>query len=255
MPSSIVKGSIAAEERVQWLRDRLAADGAVTLGQAASELAVSEMTIRRDLTELEERGLARRVRGGAKAVGPQTFAERHTVAARAKARIAAKLVSLLPAEGVVAFDASSTIMRLSNGLKSARALSVLTNSPETFAALQGSPGVTALLTGGQLDERTGSLVGPLACRTAEQFTVSVFFASAAAVDPRAGALESTLEEAEVKRSIAAGAERVVLAVDASKLNVRGVAIGLPWDAIDLLVTDLDPADERLRPYRDLARLR
>ena len=51
----------------------------------------------------------------------------------------------------------------------------------------------------------------------------------------------------MKRSIAAGAEQVVLAVDASKLGGRAVAVGLEWDAIDLLVTDLDPADDRLDP--------
>jgi DeoR family fructose operon transcriptional repressor len=65
-------------------------------------------------------------------------------------------------------------------------------------------------------------------------------------------MEATLEEAEVKRSIAASAERVVLAVDSSKLDARGVAVGLEWHDIDLLVTDLDPGDTRLAPYRDLA---
>src|SRR5690348_17642588 len=47
----------------------------------------------------------------------------------------------------------------------------LTNGPETFGSLQGLPGVTALLTGGRLDPRTGSLVGPMACRAATQLAV------------------------------------------------------------------------------------
>ena len=160
----------------------------------------------------------------------------------------------MPPDGTIAFDASSTIMRLSSTLGAARDLSILTNSPVTFGALRGKPGVTALLTGGALDERTGSLVGPLACRTAEQLRVSTFFASAAGIDPRSGGLEATLEEAEVKRSIAAGTQTVVLAADTSKLDRRSVAIGVDWDRIDVLVTDLDPADERVRPYRRLARL-
>jgi DeoR family fructose operon transcriptional repressor len=84
--------------------------------------------------------------------------------------------------------------------------------------------------------------------------VRTFFASAAAIDPRSGALEATLEEAEVKRSIAAGADEVVLAVDASKLEARAVAVSLDWDGIDILVSDLDPRDKRLAPYRDLARV-
>jgi DeoR family fructose operon transcriptional repressor len=251
---SIVQGTLASEERLRWLNEKLAADGSVALAEAAEALGVSEMTIRRDLAELEHRGTARRVRGGARAVGPQTFAERRHTAARAKSRVANKLAGLVPATGFVAFDASSTVMRLTAGLDAARDLTVLTNGPDTFRALQGLPGVTPLLTGGQLDSRTGSLIGPLACRAAAQFTVESFFASAAAVDPKTGALEATLEEAEAKRSIAAGAERVILAVDSSKLDSRAAAVGLEWDQVSVLVTDLDPGSDRLAPFRGLAEI-
>ena len=169
----------------------------------------------------------------------------------AKARIAAKLTALVPRTGAVAFDASSTVMRLVGMLGDARDLSVLTNGPDTFNALQGIPGVIPLLTGGHLELRTGSLVGPLACRTATQFRVGTFFTSAAAVHPQGGALEATLEEAEVKRCIAAGAKEVVLAVDASKLSDQAVAVALEWEQVDVLVTDLDPSDRRLKAYRGL----
>jgi len=252
--SSILQGTLASEARLRWLSETLTVDGSVTIAAAAEALRVSDMTIRRDLAELEDRGTARRVRGGARALGPQSFAERRQRAGRAKTRIAAKLSGLVPAQGVVAFDASSTIMRLASGMDAARDLTVLTNGPDTFAALQGLPGVTATLTGGRLEPRTGSLVGPLACRSAAQFTVQTLFASAAAVDAPRGALETTLEEAEVKRSIAQGAHDVVLAVDSSKLGGRAVAVGIDWDRVDVLVTELDPGDERLTPYRDFARV-
>jgi len=47
---------------------------------------------------------------------------------------------------------------------------------------------------------------------------------------------------------------VVLAVDATKLGGRGVAVGLEWEQVDILVTELDPGDPRVAAYRDLARL-
>jgi DeoR family fructose operon transcriptional repressor len=247
-------GTIAAEERLRWLSERLVADGAVTIASAAEELAVSEMTIRRDLDELEDRGSARRVRGGARAIGPQPFAQRHQTAARAKGRIADKLAPLVPVAGVVAFDASSTVLRLTGALGAACDLTVVTNGPETFNALHGLAGIHPLLTGGRLEERTGSLVGPLAWRSASQLTVRTFFASASAVSPRNGGLETTLDEAEVKRVIAAAAEQVVLAVDASKLGGQGVAVGIEWECVDVLVTELDPGDQRLDDYRRLVRL-
>jgi DeoR family fructose operon transcriptional repressor len=132
---------------------------------------------------------------------------------------------------------------------------VLTNGPETFQALQGTVGVRPMLTGGELEPRTGSLVGPLACRAAGQLAVMTLFASAAALDLTLGATESCIEEAEVKRSMAVAAGQVVLAVDSSKLDGRSIAVSLDWDAVDLLVTELSPRDARLKPYRDLVEIR
>ncbi len=252
---TVTRGSLAAGERLEWLSDRLERDGAVTIAEAADALGVSEMTIRRDLDELEERGTARRVRGGAWALGPRTFAERHDVASPAKSRIAAKLGELVPVEGVVAFDASSTVLRLTTHLGEARDLQVLTNGPDTFSALQGRSGVDALLTGGRLDVRTGSLVGFLACRAAEALAVDRFFCSAAAITVEGGPREATLQDAEVKLAMARTAGEVVLAVDSSKLGGRAPAASIEWGRVDVLVTDLDPEDERLDDYRERVEVR
>jgi len=248
---SRLQGSLAGEERLRWLGERLEQDGSVSIDDAAATLGVSEMTIRRDLAELEERGTARRVRGGAKAVGPQTFAERRTTMTQAKGRIAAKLATLIPSTGAVTFDASSTVMRFATSLRGARDLSILTNGPDTFDALRDRVGVTPLLTGGRLEPRTGSLVGPLACWTVAQFAAQCFVTSAAALDPTTGAHEANLDEADVKRAMANRAERVVLAADSSKLGRRSLAVGLEWDHVDLLVTELRTDDPRLAPYREL----
>ncbi|WP_083391154.1 DeoR/GlpR family DNA-binding transcription regulator [Parafrankia soli] len=252
---SLPQRNVPGEDRLTWLSDQLRDQGAVTITAAAAALNVSEMTIRRDLFQLEERGVARRVRGGARSVGPRSFAQRRDRMAAAKSRIAAKLAELVPDGGAVAFDASSTVMRLAGALTSADDLLVVTNGPDTFGVLRDRPGISVLLTGGRLDPRTGSLVGPLASRAAADITVRRLFASAAALDERAGPLEETPEEADVKRALAAGAEQIVLAVDSSKLGTRAVARWLDWDRVDWLVTELDPQDDRLAPYRRVTRLR
>jgi DeoR family fructose operon transcriptional repressor len=247
--------NLATEERLQWLVGRLRDDGSVAIVDAAAALEVSEMTVRRDLLELEERGVARRVRGGALPLGPQTFAQRKGLRSRAKARIASKLLDLVPATGSVAFDASSTVMRAAVALAGAQDLVVLTNGPDTFQALQRRPGLTPTLTGGHLDARTGSLVGPLATWSARQLTVSRFFTSCAALDPATGSTELVVEEADVKRAIGVGATEIVLAADSSKLGHRATAVTFAWDAISYLITELDPGDRRLDPYRALTEIR
>jgi DeoR family transcriptional regulator, fructose operon transcriptional repressor len=246
--------SVDAIERLDAIRARVEADGRVKVAELAMALDVSEMTIRRDLDVLAEQGAVVRVRGGAMALGPQQFADRFGRQARAKEKIAQKLVGLVGDSGAIGIDASTTLQRLAGALRRARDLTVLTNGPESFAALQTTSGVTPLLTGGQLDRRTGSLVGPLATRSARDLLLRRLFVSAAGVDPEHGTSESTLEEADVKVALADVSSQIVVAVDHSKLGHRGPARCLTIDRVDILVTDLDPSDERLDPYRRLAEI-
>lgn len=239
------------EERIEEVRDLIADRGAVRIDELAREFGVSEMTIRRDLDELEALGLARRVRGGAIATGPEPWERRHQHNARAKAKIAEKLHPMVPTVGTVAFDASTTIYRLAASISNVRDLVVVTNGWDTFHSLKGVPGATAFLTGGSEEPRTGSLVGPMASRAAQSFFYDTFFASAAALDIEGGPSEAALAESEVKRAFSQTSNRVVLAVDQSKLETRAPARVLDFDSIDLLVTDLDPSDSRLDAYRAL----
>jgi DeoR family fructose operon transcriptional repressor len=247
--------SIEAVDRLERIETQVRSAGRVRVAELAVELAVSEMTIRRDLDVLADQGVVRRIRGGAVALGPQPFAERFSRHARAKDRIAAKLLDLVGDGGAIGIDASSTLQRLAGQLGEVRELTVVTNGPDTFAALQDARGVTALLTGGQRDARTGSLVGPLATRAAHEVLLRRLFISAAAVHPVHGTSEATLEEAEVKLAFADVAGEVILAVDASKLGQRAPARGLPPERVDIVVTELEPDDPRLDPYRDDWQLR
>jgi DeoR family fructose operon transcriptional repressor len=236
-------------ERLDVIRARVQSEGRVRIAQLATALEVSEMTIRRDLELLADQGVVQRIRGGASAVGPRTFASRYGQHARAKERIARKLSGLIGDGGAIGVDASTTLQRLANVLDECRDITVVTNGPELFTGLQEKPGVTPLLTGGQLDRRTGSLIGPLAARAARDLLLRRLFVSAAGIDPKFGTSETTLEEADVKLALAEVAGEVVVAVDHSKLGQRGPARCLGLDRIETLVTDLDPNDERLDPYR------
>jgi DeoR family fructose operon transcriptional repressor len=242
--------SVDALIRLRRIEQEVRRAGKAKVTDLAAELEVSEMTIRRDLDMLAEQGVVRRIRGGAVSVGPEPFAERFTRHVRAKNRVAAKLAELVGDGGAIGFDASSTVQGLANHLDGVTDLTVVTNGPETFNTLQNRPGVTALLTGGQLDARSGSLVGPLATHSARQLLLRRLFVSAAAIDTRYGTSEMTLEDAEVKQALADVAGEVIVAMDSSKLGKRAVARGLFPDRIDILVTELDPSDARLDPYRE-----
>jgi len=245
---------LLGEERRARLLEILSRDGALRLDPVAEQLGVSVMTVRRDLDDLEAEGLARRVRGGAVApVLPRPFGERMSTRSAAKSAIARKALELVPPTGAVAFDASSTSGMLL-GEVTARDLVVATNSIQNAATARRRPGVRGILIGGELEERTDSFVGAVACRAAASLGYSRFFTSASAVSA-AGTSEVSLEEVQVKEVFASRAEQTILLADGSKLGRQAIAHAFDWRFIDVLVTDLDPGDERLDQYRELTELR
>jgi DeoR family fructose operon transcriptional repressor len=245
-----------SEARRQALLVALERDGLIRLTESAEALGVSTMTIRRDLADLEEEGLVRRVRGGAMSViGPRPFAERRATRLRAKELIAEKALALVPGHGALALDASTTVGTVAVRLKAASALTVATNSYPTYLAMRGTPGVTPILVGGQTEEITDSFVGPIAVRAAESLRYTRFFASASALDARLGASEVSLAEADVKRAFQRVAKELVLCVDSSKLAQHSVAAGFALTEVAVLITELDPRDSRLDEFRDLVELR
>ena len=243
-------GSLAAEERRLVLLDLLRASGRVDITGAAGQLGVHHMTIRRDLKGLEREGSARLVRGGAIFVGTEEFEIRQSKALSAKRRIAEKLAPLVRTHESVAIDASTTLFALVEELPPVDHLLVVTYGIPAFQALQSRTDVRAFLSGGEVDRRTGSLVGPVAQRTLQSFSVSCGFLSATGLDPELGTMEPTVEEVEMKQAMVRASQHVVLAVDSTKLSQRSAVRALSLDQIQTVVTELDPADSRLDPYRE-----
>lgn len=247
---------LLSTERRARLLEILAQDGSVRLDAAAQTLGVSAMTVRRDLDDLEREGVARRVRGGAvAAIVPQGFGTRMAARGGAKAEIARKALDLIPHGGAVAVDASSTAGALVRELDASHEVLVVTNSYDNLRTAQGRPGVDAVLVGGRLELRTDSFVGAVACQTAASMHYDRFFTSAAALDPAFGTSESTLDETQVKRVFAAHSDETIVLADAAKLDRLATARALAWEEVSLLVTELDPADERLDAFRDLVDIR
>lgn len=245
-----ITGSVATEDRRNELRHALRNDGAIDLKRAAEKWGMHPMTIRRDLDFLEREGIARRVRGGAVYVGVEDFQQRQGRELAAKRRIAQKLLPLLPKRQAIALDASTTIFQFASTISRAEQLSVVTNGLATFEVLQHRPGIRAYLTGGESEERNASLVGPLAVTAVSSFLLSRSFLSTTCLDPVIGMSEPTDAEVEVKRALADASQHVVLAADSTKLGTRSVVRALTMERIDVLVTELEPFDVRLDPYRD-----
>jgi DeoR family fructose operon transcriptional repressor len=97
-------------------------------------------------------------------------------------------------------------------------------------------------------------VGSIALRSVEAFHFDRIFLSTKSISPESGTSEPTPPQVDVKRAMVAVANHVVIAVDSSKLGTTSPVRALSFTDIDLLVTELDPRDTRLDPYRDSVEL-
>ncbi|MGF3056395.1 DeoR/GlpR family DNA-binding transcription regulator [Microbacterium sp. YY-01] len=248
-------GSLRGEERRAQILAVLRRDGSAQIDELAGQLQVSEMTIRRDLDDLDNEGLVRRVRGGAVAAeGPRPFGERRAVRSRAKQAIAAKAMALLPSRGAIAIDASSTVAAIAQSLPAREPLTVATNSWENFSVARAVPGISAVVVGGEMEEATGSLVGKIACDGAESMNYQRFFFSASAVDAAHGTSEVSFAESQVKKAFARRSQQLVLCVDSSKLGEVALSATFALADIDVVITELSPDDARLAPFRELTEI-
>ncbi len=237
--------SVLAEPRQQAILTILDSGGQAVVSELAKRFSVSEMTIRRDLAALEERGLAQRVHGGAISVAKSRFSHRLSANSRLKAKAIAKVVDFIPNEGCVYLDGSTTMLGLVKHFKGKVHLQIATNNVETFNRLAALRGPAPLLLGGSLDTRTDNLIGPLALRSIESLVFDAAFFSAWGLHETVGLNEVTMEDAEVKDCVAKRSRTVYVSLDHSKL---GVTAGFTWKhgrEKSVLATDLDPDDQFL----------
>ncbi|WP_265520754.1 DeoR/GlpR family DNA-binding transcription regulator [Oerskovia flava] len=242
-----------ASQRHEHILAQIREHGAVRISELTVALDVSDMTVRRDLVELAERGLVRKVHGGA--VAPHTtshepgFAVKSTLATAEKQAIAVAAAQLVAPGSSIALGAGTTTHLLAQALvalPAVRPLTVVTNSvpvAETFHRA-GDPRIETLLTGGA---RTPSdaLVGPIAESSLAELRVDHVFLGTHGVSVEAGLTTPNLDEAATNRAmIASGAQTVVLA-DHTKWQTTGLRVFATLAEVDVLVTDtgLAPADQ------------
>jgi DeoR/GlpR family transcriptional regulator of sugar metabolism len=230
---------VLAAERHARIVAELEKREAVRVAELAASLSVSEMTIRRDIEQLESQGLARRVHGGAARVVDFAFSEpgfevKFGHHADTKSAIAHEAVALVRPGATLFVTAGTTTFALAKLLPTVPDLTVATNSIKVAEALGNS--VRTILTGG---ERTPSeaLVGPLATSSLSQLHVEICFMGVHGLHPRGGLTTPNLLEAETNRAAANAAARLVVLADSSKYGLLSLAQIAPLERADTLISD------------------
>jgi DeoR/GlpR family transcriptional regulator of sugar metabolism len=206
----------------------------------ASRFGVSRETVRRDLAQLDARGLLRRVHGGAQK--PQTAAEapfrdRLIENADAKERIARTTASLFQDDDTLMIDTGSTTQALALEL-APRRLMIITNSVGVAQNLY-RPGSLARvhLVGGEYRGDTGEMLGSVALDQIGRYRADHAILTVGAIDAQGGFMDFDVEEAMVARAMIRQSEQVTVIADHSKFGRVAMAQVCPLDGVSRLVTD------------------
>jgi DeoR/GlpR family transcriptional regulator of sugar metabolism len=218
------------ETRRREIAEVLRASGAVTVAEVEARFGVSAMTARRDLAELERRGVVRRTHGGAVlptiSAHEDSFARRLNSNAGAKRRLAEEAVDLLAPRQSVFLDSSTTSHFVARRMaETGIPATVLTNSLPVMELIfsEGGPNLELIAVGGNLRRLTRSFVGPFAVRTVQGHFVDRLFLSVKGLTENGMLTDADPLEAEVKRAMIGQAAESTLLIDHSKLSVRGLS--------------------------------
>ncbi|HGM4944479.1 TPA: DeoR/GlpR family DNA-binding transcription regulator [Serratia marcescens] len=215
-------------QRKKIILEKLAQDGQVLAKQLSEMFGLSEDTVRRDLRELDAEGLLQRVHGGALPVSSAiaSFAERNQLESGAKRAIAKAAAALIAPGQVVIIDGGTTSAELVRQLPANLNATIVTHSPSVAVGLVDHPTVEVILIGGRLYKHSIVSVGAAAVEAMSYIRADLYFMGVTGVHPTAGLSTGDLEEAYIKRALAARAAETVVLASAAKLNAASqYAIG------------------------------
>ena len=250
---SQLEQTLPPEQRRERILAFLNAQERTSVFELSQALDVSEVTVRKDLDQLELQGLLTRVRGGAVVSGrgrlERYFAAREQEHIEEKRRIAQAAAALVRPGQRVFLDASTTALQVARLIKEREDLVVVTNGLYTALELNFSAGITTIVVGGTMRPRSSSLVGSFNFESLRRLRFDAGFFGARGITARDGLMESDIEEALLKQQIVSASDTVVGVADSSKFGVNAFsAFALPQEISRIITDDGAPRDmvEELR---------
>jgi DeoR/GlpR family transcriptional regulator of sugar metabolism len=246
----------ARERRAQIVR-LVAEHERVSVADLTSRFLVTDASIRRDLTILEDEGRLHRVRGGA--VGGAAARHFGIYAGKArerreeKARIGAAAAGMISVGDVVFLDSGTTVAaiaaRIPGPLRRSNAITVVTHSLPVVEEIGAWESPHLICLGGLYLPDYRAFVGPQAIASVRELSADIVFLGCEGLTIEQGLTTPHVLVAEVGAMMAARARRVVVVADSSKLGQSGFTPIVPITTVDALVTDSAASPDHLERIR------
>jgi DeoR family transcriptional regulator of aga operon len=230
-------------------------NGKVDVSELSKNCGVSEVTIRNDLIQLEQKGMLIRTRGGAlrqESVSTDfALSEKRRRNFREKQLIGKKAAELIKDGETIIIDSGTTTLEVARNITNNSDLTILTNALNIAAILTGNKSCRVIMLGGILRVKSLSLVGTQAEENLRNYSCDKLYLGIDGIDIGYGLTTPNIEEAHLNRIMIDVVNEVILVADSSKFQRRSFAFISSIDKVQTIVTDKGIPEEEHKILIDM----
>lgn len=228
------------EERQKLILDALKNNGFIKVSDISEKLGVTEMTARRDLMDLEKKGLLTRVHGGAKTIDffPEkefSHDEKRNKNIEEKAYIARKIFDTIQDNEIIFLGTGSTI-ELVGDIKDPKKFKLVTNSLTLFNKIKDNENIDSILIGGHYRKNTGAFIGSFSRNIVRNMRFKRAFAGTNGIYNN-DIYSYNDEEAEVQKIALNNSLNKYIVADHSKMGKKDFLSYYSTDQLTAVITD------------------
>lgn len=247
MPTTSAKRRNIMElsQRQSDILDVLRNDGRVAVEDLSVRFGVTSQTIRRDLSELCDWGLAARTHGGARrlaSVAGREYTERRAMNGPAKEALGRLAAGLIPNDCSLTLNIGTTTEQVARALGSHTGLVVISNNINIITQMMGAKSRELILVGGSVRTTDGAIVGADAVEFINRYKVDFAVIGASAADNDGAILDFDGREVSVARAILKNARTRICVADRSKFDMTAPVRICDVTDLDFFLTDQTPPD-------------
>jgi len=236
------QGMKSTVSRRTMILEKLESENQVNVSQLSEEFGISEVTIRNDLAQLEEKNLLVRARGGAIKIHQRVgldhqLLKKNKINIKEKRKIAKAAAKLVQANDTIIIDSGSTTSEFASHLENITNLNVITNALNIASQLSNLKDINVIVPGGFLRKESLSLVGTPAESGFQNYFCDRVFLGVDGIDLEFGLTTPNIEEAHLNQKMISISKQVIVLADSSKFAKRSLAYICPLNKVDILITD------------------
>lgn len=216
----------------------------ITTQQLGEILGVSGATVRKDLQELENQGILRRIHGGAvlaaeyhQSSSYKDFHHRSQKNVEAKKAIGREAAQFISKGKTFFLDASSTVLHFVPYFRGREGLTIVTNGLYTALDVKEIGDINVIVTGGIVRPQSGALEGLLGESILSIINADIMFTSAHGFNIKDGLTDFNVYEVELKRKMVSKSKKIIALLDHSKLGYTSTTQFASVEDIDVIITD------------------